>query len=261
MWAPTSAMTGQLSQTDRRRIGATGVVPLTAEEGTALLDRAVRSGRSLVAGLRWDPAGVRAGQPVSGLLRGLVRGPVRRRSAAAVRDGEAAGAALRQRLAGLSAADAHAVLAQLVTTHTATVLGYATPESIQATSAFRELGFDSMTAVDLRNRLNTATGLRLPATLVFDYPTPDTVAGHLRSELRPDLLAAEPAKDADARLGETLATIPVSRLRKAGLLDLLLRLAGGDGEVAQTATSGDEVSIDELDGESLLRLAAENTTN
>uniref|UniRef100_UPI003A873CFD type I polyketide synthase n=1 Tax=Streptomyces sp. 4F14 TaxID=3394380 RepID=UPI003A873CFD len=261
MWAPTSALTGQLSQTDRRRISATGVVPLTAEEGVALLDRAVRSGRSFVAGMRWDPAGVRAGQPLSGLLRGLVRGPVRRRSLAVVRDGEAAGAALRQRLAGLSAADAHAVLAQVVTTHTATVLGHATPESVQATSAFQELGFDSMTAVDLRNRLNTVTGLRLPATLVFDYPTPAAVADHLRSELRPDIPAAEPSEDADIRLGETLATIPVSRLRKAGLLDLLLRLAGEDGEAAQTTTSGDEVSIDELDGESLLRLAAENTTN
>ncbi|KUN90410.1 hypothetical protein AQJ67_44135 [Streptomyces caeruleatus] len=261
MWAPTSALTGQLSETDRLRIGATGVVPLTAEEGTALLDRAVRSGRSLVAGLRWDPAGVRAGQPVSGLLRGLVRGPVRRRSLATVRDGEAAGTALRQRLAGLSATEAQAVLAQVVTTHTATVLGHASPESIQAASAFQELGFDSMTAVDLRNRLNTVTGLRLPATLVFDYPTPEAVADHLRSELRPDTLVAEPSEDADVRLGETLAAIPVSRLRKAGLLDLLLQLAGEDGEAAQTTTSGDEVSIDELDGESLLRLAAENTTN
>jgi len=261
MWAPASAMTGQLSQTDRRRIGATGVVPLTAEEGTALLDRAVRSGRSLVAGLRWDPAGVRAGQPVPGLLRGLVRGPARRRSLATVRDGEAAGTALRQRLAGLSAVEAQAVLAQVVTTHTATVLGHATPESIQAASAFQELGFDSMTAVDLRNRLNTVTGLRLPATLVFDYPTPDAVADHLRSQLRPDTLVAEPSADVDVRLGETLAAIPVSRLRKAGLLDLLLQLAGEDGEAAQSTTSGDEVSIDELDGESLLRLAAENTTN
>ncbi|NEY37047.1 KR domain-containing protein, partial [Streptomyces sp. PRKS01-65] len=90
---------------------------------------------------------------------------------------------LRDRLAALDPQARTDILLELVSTHTAAVLGHREAGTVPADRAFRELGFDSLTAVELRNRLNTATGLRLPTTLVFDYPRPAALARHLRDEL------------------------------------------------------------------------------
>ena len=116
-------------------------------------------------------------------------------------------------------------------------------------------------AVDLRNRLKAATGMALPATLVFDHPTPAALARFIRTELLGEI-AEQRADDPEAHIRETLASIPISRLRKAGLLDLVLQLAQDSGENTSTdsavlATEAD--SIDDLDGEALLRLATENS--
>ncbi|MGP3972365.1 beta-ketoacyl synthase N-terminal-like domain-containing protein, partial [Streptomyces sp. 6N223] len=109
--------------------------------------------------------------------------PPARRVAAAPEQAATDGSAFARRLAGLSEAEQLGELLDLIRAHVATVLGHATPESIDPDRAFKELGFDSLRGVEIRNRLATATGLRLPATLIFDHPTPTSLAEVLRQEL------------------------------------------------------------------------------
>ncbi|MGW2547149.1 acyl carrier protein, partial [Kitasatospora sp. NPDC001574] len=116
------------------------------------------------------------------LLRGLVRTP--RRTAATTTADDAAGFAVR--LAALPEREQHRELLDLVRSAAAAVLGHPSKNAVVAAQAFKETGFDSLGAVQLRNRLARATGVRLPATLVFDHPTPLELARHLRSELLPE---------------------------------------------------------------------------
>ncbi|WP_445515818.1 type I polyketide synthase [Streptomyces sp. NEAU-174] len=165
---------------------------------------------------------------------------------------------LRDRLAELAPADRQAAVLSLVRSQIATVLGYSGPEAVDATRAFRELGFDSLSAVDLRNRLGTATGLRFPVTVVFDYPSAEELAGHIGAELFPDDTAATDAtalgpEEADVR--RALTSIPLLRLRESGLLDELLRLAGSQDPAGAPADEEPAESIDDLDVDDLVRMA------
>ncbi|WP_461088025.1 SDR family NAD(P)-dependent oxidoreductase, partial [Streptomyces deserti] len=160
-----------------------GMPPMDPELAVSAMWRAVESGAAttVVAAVDWDtflPAFV-AARP-SPLFAEL---PEARRQTEAGRDDQPASADWAGRLAALDGPERRAALLTFVRTHAAAVLGHASPERIEPERAFRELGFDSLTAVELRNRVQAATGLRLPASLVFDYPNSAALAGHLEREV------------------------------------------------------------------------------
>ena len=181
-WEQASGMTGHLQDTDLDRMRQRGVVALTSQEGLALFDAAFTLGEAVLLPMRLDAAALRAHADSAGLnplLRGLVRTPARRVAQA----GQAEASTLRQRLAVASQEEQDRMLLDLVRAQVATVLGHTKLDAIEPERPFMEVGFDSLTAVELRNRLNGSTGLGLPASLVFDYPTPAAVAEQLRERL------------------------------------------------------------------------------
>ncbi|MGP3939421.1 type I polyketide synthase [Streptomyces sp. 6N106] len=162
---------------------------------------------------------------------------------------------LRDRLADMAPADRQMAVLSLVRSQIATVLGYPGPEAVDAQRAFRELGFDSLSAVDLRNRLGTATGLRFPVTVVFDYPRAEELAGHIGAELFPDDTPSTGLDPEEAEVRAALTSIPLLRLRESGLLDELLRLAGSHDPATGPVDEEPAESIDDLDVDDLVRMA------
>ncbi|MFC7898393.1 type I polyketide synthase, partial [Streptomyces sp. NPDC057381] len=268
-WGPWEQVTGMAGNIDdltrtrmSRREGRGGVLPLRSAEGMELFDAALRSERSLLVPARLDLRAVRADAAAGGgvphLLRGLV--PTGRQSARAAAGSGGDRRQLADRLVGLSAAKQEALLLEVVSAQAAVVLGHSGPEHVRVEMAFNEAGFDSLTSVELRNRLREATGLKLPATLVFDHPTPLALARYLRTEL-----AVEEASPADAVLAglagleaaiESAGADEAARDRITVRLLELLRAAeatGGPGEGPGGADSSDE-DLDTASDEELFAL-------
>nr|WP_234366373.1 type I polyketide synthase [Streptomyces albireticuli] len=186
LWGGPNGMGAELGAADLRRMSRSGMLPLSEEDGLAGLDAGLDpAGRPVLVPMRLDVSAVRAQagtDPVPHLLRGLVRVPARRSAAAPVSGAERPFA---ERVGALSPVERERALLELVRTEVAVVLGHPGPEAVEPARAFGQLGFDSLSAVELRNRLQTAAGLRLPATLIFDYPTSHALAEYLDSLLAP----------------------------------------------------------------------------
>ncbi|MEY9862674.1 acyl transferase domain-containing protein/acyl carrier protein [Catenulispora sp. GAS73] len=202
LWDNESSMAGGLSQADAARMARSGIAPLTVEQGLEAFDLALGSAEPTMAAARWNESGLRTraeNGSLPAVLRGLVR-PLRRAAGAA----SSGGAVLAAKLDGLSEKDGRRLVTDLVRGHVAAALAHSSADAVDVGKGFSELGFDSLTAVDLRNRLEAETGLRLPATLAFDHPTVSALAEHLHTTLAPapptpsDLLRA--ALDSVARV-------------------------------------------------------------
>ncbi len=248
-WESAGGMTGELSAVDRQRMSRAGMLPLSQEQGVALFDAAAATDLAapVLAHLDLRRAGVgSAGTLLDGLL------PTRRATPVD------SGAELRRRLAETPDAERASVLIEVVRAQAAAVLGHADVTAIAIDRAFNELGFDSITAIEFRNGLMAATGLRLPATLIFDYPSPQALAGYLMGDL---VEADEPDPSVDLSddvIRGALQAIPLARLRDSGLLNALLALT--DDHTGGPATESDQDSdveepIDVLAIDDLINLA------
>ncbi|MER6916108.1 thioester reductase domain-containing protein [Streptomyces sp. NPDC000594] len=197
-WGPWTVTGGGMSAAaDLHRVAREGFTALSAEHGTALLDAAVAGAAPLVVACPIDWETVRAQAPVPPLLRGVARRGARYPAAGA---GSPMG--LAEELAALSDTERGARVLSLVRTHVAALLGLTDPDTVPTDASFPELGFDSLGSVQLRQRLDAATGQRLPPSLVFDHPTPRSVADRLLRDLRPaapeDRVHDEPRTDIPA---------------------------------------------------------------
>ncbi|MEU6981797.1 thioester reductase domain-containing protein [Streptomyces sp. NPDC046324] len=182
LWEQEGGMSGHLEEADLKRIGRSGFRPLAQTDGVALMDAALATGRPELVVTPMDLEALRShALEAPRVLTGLLPVPVRR----VARNERADGAALAGQLAGLDEQAQHELLLSLVRSAAAAVLGHgdASGGGIAPQQPFSSLGFDSLTSVELRNRLGKETGSRLPGTLIFDHPTPAALAGHLRTTL------------------------------------------------------------------------------
>ncbi|MEU7628329.1 type I polyketide synthase, partial [Streptomyces hygroscopicus] len=186
-WGPWAEGGMAADEALERRMRRDGVPPMAPESALAALRQALDLDDTAVtvADIDWDRflAEFTAVRP-SALFGELPAGRPAPAAEGAPRPATTAGSGtLAERLSGLTGTERTQALLELVRAQVASVLGHDGAEAVEAGRAFKELGFDSLTAVELRNRLNAATGLRLPATLIYDYPNATALADHLRAEL------------------------------------------------------------------------------
>ncbi|MFD5466845.1 SDR family NAD(P)-dependent oxidoreductase [Kitasatospora sp. NPDC127059] len=256
-WEQTSALTARTEGARETGAARRGLVRLTTPDALDRFDAALDAGPAALVLAELDLRALRAQAAADALppvLRGLVRVPPRR--------ADDTGPALAERLVGRDPADQQALVVEVVRGHTAAVLGHGSPAGLATDRAFQELGFDSLTAIELRNRLNRATGLTLPATLVFDYPTVGALAAYLRERLAPPeqspaetvlayldqleaALAALPQEDADASIDQRLRLLAFRpRTASGGPKDAGAANGSGNGSTGGPANGSSNGAAD-----------------
>ena len=252
-WAPSGGMTGELGEADRSRMARAGIVELSDERGLELLDAARDLHLATVLPIGLEIAALQArarAGTLPALMRGLVRAPAQR----ATPEGEGG---LRERLRNVSEEQRAAVVLELVRREVALVLGHSSAAAIDPERVFKELGFDSLAAVELRNRLAFESGLRLPATLIFNYPTAGALAEHILGALPDERTAQADALRAELdRLESMLSAVGAEQAEQLGLGERLRTLlasldergAAGEQELDETEDEDDldAVSDDEM---------------
>jgi 4-hydroxyphenylalkanoate synthase len=185
MWEQPGGMTAHLSSRDLARISRSGLAPMNPGQALELFDTALAIDHPVMVATRLDRAALDAraqGGGLPALFSGLARRP-RRRQIEDTGDATQSQSALGQRLHGLAPNEQHDLLVGVVCLQAAAVLGRPAPEDVDPDAAFQDLGFDSLTAVELRNRLKNATGLTLPPTVILDHPTPTAVADYIAQQI------------------------------------------------------------------------------
>ncbi len=202
LWGEASGMTRALDRAAMARMTRLGMAALDSEEGLALFDRALDMPDAMLAPVLLDAAALRSQARLGmlpALLQGVVRTPARR-----WRD---ASGSLARRLLDLPESEWDGAVLEVVRGQVASILGHDSLEVVAPRLAFKELGFDSLAAVELRNQLMQTTGLRLPVTLVFDHPNAIAVASFLRSQIEQDERAAPATARRPVRTGEPIAIV------------------------------------------------------
>ena len=251
LWSNSTGMAADLGEADIARLARLGAAELSNE--LELFDAARASAESVVVPTRLDMRALRASAQAGTLpplMRDLVRGRSRSRDVVVT---------LEQQLAGLPEEEHEDAVLRVVCGQAAVVLGHSSAEAVDPERKFKELGFDSLGAVELRNRLAQVSGLRLPSTLIFDNPRPTAVARYLLERLspRPAANGDTSRRASEAEVRRVLASISVEQLRSAGLLDPLVRLAGSNGEESESPSQEQRAALDDLDVDQLVRMAGQ----
>ncbi|MGW0790139.1 SDR family NAD(P)-dependent oxidoreductase [Streptomyces sp. NPDC002911] len=241
LWAERSELSGHLDSGDLRRLARLGIAPLATVDALTAFDTALGADNPVLLPLRLDTRNLSdtEASPLTPLLRDHLR-----QSSHAAKPSGRAGAVrpLGERLAPLDAEERAKLLESVVAEEVAAVLGFTTTEDVEADRNFFEIGFDSLTALELRNRIEKLVGQPLAATVVFDHPTPGALARYLPTQItvpaeeaRPAVSVVEGGREA-ATVSEA-AVVPEPVLPLEGLTVLLTGATGALGQLFAMAVA------------------------
>ncbi|MGV9820723.1 SDR family NAD(P)-dependent oxidoreductase [Nocardia xishanensis] len=237
-WQQSSGMTSALGEADLARLRREGLLPLGDEDGMELFDAALAGGRSTFVAVRIDRTALGEADPgdVRPVMRGLSR-PARRRASdepTASNSSTAGSASLAAQLLGRDISEQERIILDVIRVQAAAVLGHASAESTAPDKPFSDIGFDSLGVMEFRNRLKSAVGVQLSATAMFDYPTPEALAGFIRQEIAPVDDPAERIAAEIESLARSCATAELSAVDRSDLASrltaLLRELEGKDAD-------------------------------